>query len=123
MGTKLAPALATIYIGQLEKTFLAGRALKPVLWFRYIDDIFGVWSHSLSEFHTFLIDLNGVQDRIKFTAEVSQQACNFLDLTIYKPPSFKKQQDCSPQESTINPQTLSPSLSTLATFRHTFIKA
>ena len=89
MGTKLAPALATIYIGQLEETFLAGRALKPDLWFRYIDDIFGVWSHTLSEFHTFLTDLNGLQDRIKFTAEVSQQACNFLDLTIYKPPSFK----------------------------------
>ena len=31
MGTKLAPALATIYIGHLEETFLENRAIKPVL--------------------------------------------------------------------------------------------
>ena len=62
MGTKLAPALATIYIGQLEETFLAGRTLKPEIWLRYIDDIFVVWTHTLSEFHTFLTDLNNVQE-------------------------------------------------------------
>ena len=90
MGTKLAPALATIYIGQLEETLLSSRALKPEVWLRYIDDIFVVWAHSLSELHTFLAEINGVQKRIKFTTEISQQSYNFLDLTMYKSPSFRE---------------------------------
>ena len=40
------------------------------------------------EFYNFLEDLNKRQDRIKFTAEISTQSCNFLDLTIYKSPTF-----------------------------------
>ena len=88
MGTKLAPALATIYIGDLEEQFLENRPLKPELWVRYIDDVFLVWAHPLSEFETFLEDLNKTRERIRFTAEVSLNSCNFLDLTIYKSPKF-----------------------------------
>ena len=90
MGTKLAPALATIYIGQLEETFLLGRALKLQIWLRYIDDVFMVWAYSLNDLHTFLSEINGLQERIKFTAEISEQDSNFLDLTIYKLPSFEE---------------------------------
>ena len=88
MGTKLAPALATIYIGDLEEQFLESRVLKPELWVRYIDDVFLVWAHPLSEFEAFLQDLNKTRERIRFTAEVSLDSCNFLDLTIYKSPKF-----------------------------------
>ena len=58
MGTKLAPALATIYIGQVEEALLVSRPKKPTLWVRYIDDIFAVWPHSIEEFHALLTDLN-----------------------------------------------------------------
>ena len=88
MGTKLAPALATIYIGDLEELFIESRTLKPDLWVRYIDDVFMIWSHPLSEFEAFLEDLNKTRERIRFTAEVSSHSCNFLDLTIYKSPQF-----------------------------------
>ena len=37
----------------------------------------------------FLADLNQIQPRIRFTAEISSLSCNFLDLTIYKPPDFE----------------------------------
>ena len=46
MGAKLAPALATIYIGNLEEKFINSREDKPVIWFRYIDDVFMVWTHT-----------------------------------------------------------------------------
>ena len=36
----------------------------------------------------FLEDLNKRQERIRFTAEISTQSCNFLDLTIYNSPRF-----------------------------------
>lgn len=88
MGTKFAPALATIYIGDLEEAFIESRDKKPDLWVRYIDDVFLVWSHTREELNKFLRELNTRQKKIKFTAEVETQACNFLDLTIYKSPTF-----------------------------------
>ena len=88
MGIKLAPALATIYIGDLEEAFIGKKKLKPDLWVRYIDDVFMIWSHPIEDFHTFLKDLNSRRERIKFMAETSTQAINFLDLTIYKSPTF-----------------------------------
>ena len=91
MGTKLAPALASIYIGDLEGSFLSSRKLHPTLWVRYIDEVFMVWPHALEEFDKFLKDLdkflkdlNSVRERTQFTAEVNTQSCNFLDLTIHK---------------------------------------
>ena len=91
METKLAPARATIYIGQLEKTFLASRAIKLALWVRYINDVFAVWPHPLNEFDKFLAELNNMRDRINFTAELAHQSCNYL-ITIfgYKSPSFQE---------------------------------
>ena len=89
MGTKLAPALATVYIGDLEEAFIESRSLKPHLWVRYIDDVFVIWTHSRKDFDVFLADLNQRQHRIRFTAEISTLSCNFLDLTIYKPPDFE----------------------------------
>ena len=71
MGTKLAPALATIYIADLEETFIESRSLKPHLWVRYIDDVFTIWTHSRNDFDNFLADLNQRQHRIRFTAEIS----------------------------------------------------
>ena len=89
-GTKLAPALASIYIGDLKEDFLSKRELQPSLWVHYIDDILAIWPHPIEEFEILLKDLNGARERIRFTAEVSTQTCNFLDLTIYKGPDFLK---------------------------------
>ena len=88
MGTKLAPALATIYVGELEEKFLSQHPKQPTLWKRFIDDVFMVWPHTLEELHEFLRGLNGMQKKIKFTAEISTHSCDFLDLTIYKSPTF-----------------------------------
>ena len=46
MGTKLVPALAAIYIGDIEEAFIGERIKKPDLWVRYIDDVFMIWSNS-----------------------------------------------------------------------------
>ena len=46
MGAKLAPALATIYVGDTEEEFIGRNSKKPDLWVRYIDDVFMIWPHS-----------------------------------------------------------------------------
>ena len=41
MGSRVAPTYACIFMGWLEKKMLLDwTALKPILWKRYIDDIF-----------------------------------------------------------------------------------
>ena len=88
MGTKLAPALATIVVGDLEEPFLDRHTHQPLLWMRYIDDVFLVWPHSESDFLAFVDALNNLAPRIKFTYDLSRRAVNFLDLTIYKSSDF-----------------------------------
>ena len=49
IGTKFAPPYACIYMDEIETEFLKTQELQPLVWFRYIDDIFFVWNHSEDE--------------------------------------------------------------------------
>ena len=88
MGTKLAPTLATLYLAQIEEEFLRGRLLRPLVWFRFIDNIFAVWSYDRPALDLFLADLNVLQPRLRFTATISATEVVFLDLVVYKSPTF-----------------------------------
>ena len=68
IGTNLAPVLATIYTGNLEEGFLQSCFKKPLLWVRYTEDIFMIWTHSLDDFDEFLVELNKIHQKIHFTA-------------------------------------------------------
>ena len=84
MGTSLAPPFAILYMASLEEPFLQSRRLKPLLFKRYIDDIFMIWPHGLDELKTFVQEFNNLRPRIKLTFEAYQTAANFLDTTVYK---------------------------------------
>ncbi|KAM7176581.1 uncharacterized protein RBU57_002185 [Macrochelys suwanniensis] len=45
MGTRMAPQYANIFMADLEQRFLSSRHLTPLLYLRYIDDIFIIWTH------------------------------------------------------------------------------
>ena len=82
MGTKCAPNYAIIFMDQLEQGFLKTQHLQPLMWWRYIDDIFFIWSHSSEELSSFMNELNLHHATIKFTHEVSQHEISFLDTTV-----------------------------------------
>ena len=44
IGTKMAPAYANIVMSFFESKLLTGSCNKPLVWFRYIDDIFAIWT-------------------------------------------------------------------------------
>ena len=69
MGTRLAPALATIYIGDFEEDYLHTSQKKNILWVRDIDDVFKIWSHSLEDFEEYLDKLNLIRPKNHFTAK------------------------------------------------------
>ena len=40
VGTKFSPRYTCIYMDEVERKFLETQSKKPLIWLRYIDDIF-----------------------------------------------------------------------------------
>lgn len=88
MGKKFAPALADIYMAEWEETALANCPLKPSHYYRYLDDIWGVWPHSKSQFLEFVDTLNRHHPSISLKYVLEDNAIDFLDTTTFKGPDF-----------------------------------
>eukprot|EP00731_Ephydatia_muelleri_P005456 Em0002g1632a len=58
MGTKCAPAYASIFMGHVEKTLHAMAGNKVLLWRRFIDDIFLIYGGNREEFDRYMVDIN-----------------------------------------------------------------
>ena len=64
----------------IETTFLETQELQRLVWFRYNDDIFFIWTHGEQELQTFLRSHNEFHTNIKFICESSKQSIAYLDL-------------------------------------------
>ncbi|XP_074633997.1 uncharacterized protein LOC141892561 [Acropora palmata] len=84
MGTKMAVAFANIFMSKVETDILSQSAFKPLVWKRYIDDIFSLWTINRDEIKQFIEQANNHHPTIKFTAEISEMETTFLDTSIYK---------------------------------------
>ena len=84
MGTRTAPSYANIFMADLENKLLdnSPNNLQPLIWKRYIDDIFVVWTHGEESLHTFINHLNTSHPTIKFEHEYSHSNIHFLDTTV-----------------------------------------
>ena len=82
IGTKFAPPYAYIFMDQVETEFLKTQKHKPLVWCRYIDDAFFIWTHGKEMLSLFLEDLNNFHPNIKFSHEVNKESIHFLDLSI-----------------------------------------
>ena len=82
MGTGVAPNYANLFMDRFETKALEGWDNKPLLWLRFIDDIFMIWTHGLDELHQFISYLNSIHPKIKFTHEHSLNSIDFLDTTV-----------------------------------------
>ena len=82
MGTRMAPAYDNLFMGDLEEKLLAQFPLKPYLWWRYIDDIFLVWTHGEDKLEDFINHINSLHSTIKFTHEFSKSHVSFLDVMV-----------------------------------------
>ena len=50
----MAPAYANIAMSIFERNLLTGSCDKPVVWFRYIDDVFAIWTYGEDKFKDLL---------------------------------------------------------------------
>lgn len=84
MGTKMAPSYASLFMGKLEMDFLDSCGKKPLIWLRFLDDIFMIWNHSEQDLHDFISKINCFHSTIKFTYNYSKQNTTFLDVNIHR---------------------------------------
>ncbi|XP_033121407.1 uncharacterized protein LOC117120505 [Anneissia japonica] len=82
MGTPMAPQYANIFMSNLEQRFLETQTLRPLLYLRYIDDIFMIWTHGMDTLLQFHNDFHNFHPTINLTLEYSDDKVNFLDTTI-----------------------------------------
>ena len=81
MGTQFAPNYANMFMTKIEHN--AEHDKTPLLWKRFIDDIFISWPHSEVELLQFLNHINTVHPTIQFEMEHSKNQVLFLDTTIF----------------------------------------
>ena len=67
---------------KVEIDFLETQVVKPLVWLRYIDDIFFIWNESEEKFDEFLDNLNNFHPNLKFTSKKSKKSVNFLDVKV-----------------------------------------
>ena len=82
IGTKFAPTYASVFMDNLETDFLNTQEYLPLVWYRYIDDIFFIWTHGEEKLKFFRDDLNKYHPNINFTHHSNKECINFLDLTV-----------------------------------------
>ena len=88
----MAPNYANLFMATLEKKMIEefhhNTGKKPLCWFRYIDDIFFIWTHDNESLQTFIRFCNNytknhsMRSEIKFETNISRETVNFLDVKV-----------------------------------------
>ena len=92
MGTPMAPNYANLFMADYEtnliEKYYKKKGMKPLVWFRYIDDIFFIWTHGpdeLAEFIKYAQDFSKerkMKSSIRFEVHQSTESVNFLDVEV-----------------------------------------
>lgn len=82
MGTKMAPSYANIFMNDFEEKHLKDAPIKPIVWKRFIDDIFTILVATENEIDQFTDWLNTRHPILKFTCEKSIEGIPFLDTFV-----------------------------------------
>ena len=83
MGRKYSPAYADIYLADWEESAFLKCPSRPLLYYRYLDDIFGLWDKSETELNHFIHILNSHHPRITLKHTLHLQQVPFLDTIVF----------------------------------------
>ena len=84
MGRKYAPSTANLYLKKFDKAAREDFHIHPLLYSRFLDDIFGVWPGTRAQLTKFQEFLNSLILGIKVTFTVRTHIIEFLDTQMYK---------------------------------------
>lgn len=83
MRKKFVPAYVNIYMVEWEWTVFPKWPKKPMVYRRYLDDIFGIWPHPVEELHHFMNILNCHHETIHLKHEIQMEKISFLDTEVF----------------------------------------
>ncbi|XP_074648985.1 uncharacterized protein LOC141904308 [Tubulanus polymorphus] len=91
MGSTVSPSLAIIFMHYLETKCLrsAPNNTIPMLYWRYIDDIFSIWTHGEDKLLEFFEHMNQSHRTIQYELTQSREKVPFLDVEVYKGKDFE----------------------------------
>lgn len=84
MGTPDAPKQANIYLLEFDEKLRNGFHIKPLLFFRFLDDVFFLWPGTTKQLKDFENFLNNIIPDISITLNNNEHEIPFLDMIIYK---------------------------------------
>ena len=82
IGTKFAPAYSSFFMSNLEEELLSRCEVRSWVWYRYIDDVFFIWTHDEEKLSSFVEYMNSYHRTIKFTTEISKDSVSYLDVLV-----------------------------------------
>jgi len=82
IGSKLGMHYASAYMGEWESELLKRVQKKPLQYYRFVDDIFGIWPHGEESLKNFCKEANKIHPRIQLTLEYSHDSITFLDTRV-----------------------------------------
>ncbi|XP_078502142.1 uncharacterized protein LOC144756318 isoform X1 [Lissotriton helveticus] len=86
MGAAMAPSIANIYMAKFEYHHIHNE-MAPFYesvshWYRFIDDIFFIWTNGEQTLKQFLEWINLADSNLRFTAHIDSVKVEFLDIYI-----------------------------------------
>ena len=86
MGTMVAPSYACLFMSWLEEERILKNwhGTKPLMFKRFIDDIYFTWCGSVQELEQFIGHMNSQHTHIKFTPtyNIETRTIPFLDMSV-----------------------------------------
>ena len=83
MGTRMAPSYVDRFLAKFETDALSREPFQPFIWWRYIDDIFMIWTRSVQDLNTLTSFLNDIHPTIKFSCDHSSHPYPFSTSTSH----------------------------------------
>ncbi|XP_052212044.1 uncharacterized protein LOC127831095 [Dreissena polymorpha] len=79
IGSRLGLNYASTYMGDWEEELFRRSEKQPLAYFRFVDDVWGLWTHGIEALKTFHTQGNGINPRIKLELRYSSEKLEFLD--------------------------------------------
>ncbi|XP_052223979.1 uncharacterized protein LOC127839634 [Dreissena polymorpha] len=79
IGSHLGMNYASTYMGAWETELFSKSSKHPIAFFRFVDDVWGLWTHGLEALKTFHAVANEIHPRIQLELRYSTEQLEFLD--------------------------------------------
>ena len=79
IGSHLGMNYASTYMGAWETELFSKSNKHPIAYFRFVDDVWGLWTHGLEALKTFHAVANEIHPRIQLELRYSTEQLEFLD--------------------------------------------